>query len=176
MSMMAETTSGGDPDAVIVETVTRLKDEGNAAYKRRDLANAARCYGEAIRVVMPAVDPLMLSISSNPRAPSPALLRLRAALCCNRGAVFLELAKLPDQGLLADPIVRSAMGRAGSGLAAGASAAETRAHVLKTAEAMLQDVLNSEKPSPEDLRAKAEARLETVKSVQRALAAEAPPI
>ena len=68
-ALKAETSGTGDPDAISLASATRLKDQGNAAYKRRDFAAAAGHYGKAARVVTAATDPALLALSRNPRAP-----------------------------------------------------------------------------------------------------------
>ena len=178
-ALKAETSGTGDPDAISLASATRLKDQGNAAYKRREFAAAAGHYGEAARVVMAATDPALLALSRNPRAPSAALLRLRAVLCCNRGALFLEVAKLGAKQLLREPLVRQASEGGfggGGGAPAEAGVEAVRAWVLRRAEAMLRDALDTEsgKASCPDLRAKAEARLERARAALRELAAAAP--
>ena len=166
-SLQAETSGVGDPDAINLASATGLKDTGNAAYKRRDFTAAATSYSQAARVVMSATDALMLGISRNPRAPSAALLRLRATLCCNRGALFLEVAKLSDAQLLREPLVAEL----GIDVDAPGAAAAVRARTLCTAEAMLRDALdNTDKPCPDDLRAKAEARLARVAAAMSSFA------
>jgi tetratricopeptide (TPR) repeat protein len=197
-ALKAETSGTGDPDAISLASATRLKDQGNAAYKRRDFAAAAGHYGKAARVVTAATDPALLALSRNPRAPSAALLRLRAALCCNRGALFLEVAKLGAKQLLREPLVRQQAasegafgdgGGSGSGGGGGGSPAEAgaeagaeavRAWVLRRAEAVLLDALDTESgtaslcPDGDDLQAKAKVRLERVRAALRELAAAAP--
>ena len=79
----------------------------------------------------------MLACRTPPAEPSAEICRLMCVLASNRGALFLELSKLPDAELLACELARSAPGFLGlQGQRQPWTAAVARDLVLEAAESL----------------------------------------